>query len=363
MIYINGRFLTRQMTGVERFAYKICKALAQAGQTFTVVCPPAPIQPCYDVSNLQIITYGHGSSHFWEQCVLPFFFLGKKNYVLFSFTGLGSILVRHKVMTIHDLSFLENPSWFSKAYYWWYRLTTPLAVLTSRHIITVSEFSRQEILRFYPYLKPERISVVYGAADTELFRRLSSTETENTDGEERFALTVSSLDPRKNFAQLIRAFQGIPDCRLYIVGVRHRVFNDKGKEGVVSVNADSPENENVKFLGRVSDSELVRLYNRAACFIFPSVYEGFGLPPLEAMNCGCPVLASDIPVLREVCGDAAVYFNPHDVGDIHHIILQYLSEGAEKAETLRSKGFTNSGRFSWDASARAIMRIASKISP
>ena len=117
-IYINGRFLTQPMTGVERYAYSICKSLAQQGQDFTIVCPKAKIQDCYDTTGMQIVRYGIGNSHFWEQLILPFFFLFKRNSLLFSFTGLGSILVRKKVMTIHDLSFLENPKWFSRAYYY-----------------------------------------------------------------------------------------------------------------------------------------------------------------------------------------------------------------------------------------------------
>ena len=102
-IYINGRFLTQPMTGVERYAYNMCKAMAEQQLSFTIVCPQAPIQDCYDVNGLKIVHYGRGNSHFWEQCVLPFFFIGKKNYVVLSFTGLGSILIRRKIMTIHDL--------------------------------------------------------------------------------------------------------------------------------------------------------------------------------------------------------------------------------------------------------------------
>ena len=95
MIYINGRFLTQPMTGVERYAYNICKALRDLQQPFTVVCPKAQsILPCYDVSGFQIVRYGIGSSHFWEQCILPFFLIGKKDYTLFNFTGLGTMIYR-----------------------------------------------------------------------------------------------------------------------------------------------------------------------------------------------------------------------------------------------------------------------------
>ena len=347
-IYINGRFLTQPMTGVERYAYNICKALAALGQPFTVVCPKAPIHSDYDVSALHIVHYGIGNSHFWEQCVLPFFFLGKKDYLVLSFTGLGSILIPHKVMTIHDLAFLKNPSWYSRAYYWYYRFMTPLAAKTSRHIITVSEFSKSEILRFYPFLRSERISVVYNAIDSRLFSPLTTHHSPLTKAP--FVLCVSSIDPRKNFARLIEACRNLTGAKLYIVGNYNRVFGEQK-----ALTTDN--NEHIRFLGRVSDDELVRLYNQAECFVFPSLYEGFGLPPLEAMACGCPVLVSDIPVEREVCGDAAQYFNPLDSNEILHIITQYLTNADVIKETMRQKGYENTKRFSWQKSAETLMKI------
>ncbi len=106
----------------------------------------------------------------------------------------------------------------------------------------------------------------------------------------------------------------------------------------------------------MTDEELVRLYNKATCFIFPSVYEGFGLPPLEAMACGCPVLASDIPVIREVCNDAAQYFNPYNVNDIIRAITQYLDESDVIKEKMRQKGYANVARFSWEKSALTLVK-------
>ena len=347
MIYINGRFLTQPMTGVERYAYNICKAMAELHQPFTIICPNAPIQTCYDISSLQIIHYGCGNSHFWEQCILPFFFVGKKNYVVLSFTGLGSILIRHKIMTIHDLSFLENPKWFSRAYYWWYKVMTPLAVRTSQHILTVSEFSKQEIRRFYPFLKERDITVVYSATDDSLFRQLPQVDAPT----ERFALAVSSLDPRKNFNRLIEAFSDIQECKLYIVGASHRVFTQQD---------NNVASQNIRYLGRVSDEELVRLYNQAVCFIFPSLYEGFGLPPIEAMSCGCQVLVSDIPVLHEVCGDAATYFDPYNPHDIRKAIKQFLatSQGDRNAcDVSMSHRSCPPVTFSWAASAKTVISL------
>ena len=371
-IYINGRFLTQPMTGVERYAYNLCKAMARLHQPFTVVCPKAPIHQDYDVSDLTIVHYGIGNSHFWEQCVLPFFFIGKKDYVVLSFTGLGSILIRHKVMTVHDLSFLKNPSWYSRTYYWYYRFMTPLAVKTSRHILTVSEFSKSEILGFYSFLKAEKISVVYNAIDRQLFKPQPSAISHQTSDitpqtSVPFVLCVSSIDPRKNFVRLIEACQGLTGAKLYIVGKYNRVFSQTSAltpqtSDIRHQPSDTrPQPSNIQFLGRVSDDELVRLYNQAACFVFPSLYEGFGLPPLEAMACGCPVLVSDIPVEREVCGDAAQYFNPLDPTNILHTITQYLNNADVIKEKMRQKGFENIKRFSWEKSAEILIQKLKEI--
>ena len=346
MIYINGRFLTQPMTGVERYAYMICKTLAELGKDFTIICPKSPIMSCYDISNLPIVHYGFGKSHLWEQCVLPFYFIGKKNYVVMSFTGLGSILIRNKIMTIHDLSFLENPKWFSKYYYWWYKIMTPLAVRTSKHIITVSEFSKKEILRFYPFIKEENISIAYNAADDKFFH----FQSQDCAPVKPFALTVSSLDPRKNFVRLIEAFKDIKDLSLYIVGSHNRIFTQND-----SMTATT---DTIRFLGRVSDEELVRLYNQATCFLFPSLYEGFGLPVIEAMKCGCPVLVSDIPVLREICGEAAIYFNPYHIEDIRNTIELFLKENDTLRPTIIAKGYENANRFSWEETAKKIILLA-----
>ena len=308
MLYINGRFLTRPMTGVERYAYNMCKAMAENHLPFTIICPHSPIQECYNISILPIIKYGYGSSHFWEQCILPFFFIKKKNYMIICFTGLGSIFIRNKIMTIHDLSFLENPKWFSRSYFLWYKLMTPIAVKTSKHIITVSEYSKREIMRFYPFLKSQNISIIHNATDKKIFY----SQPKSSATTDCFVLAVSSLDPRKNFNRLIEAFSGISNCKLYIVGARHHVFTKQDN--------NSCGQDNIYYLGRVTDEELASLYNQAVCFIFPSLYEGFGLPPLEAMSCGCPVLASDIPVIREVCGEAVLYFDPYKT--CHHTIFK-----------------------------------------
>lgn len=345
LIYINGRFLLQAPTGVQRYAYEMCKALCECGIDYTLICPKKGIiNKAYDVSLFKIERYGIGHSHFWEQLVLPFFFLGKKDYVLISFTGLGSIAVPNKIMTVHDLSFLVCRQWFSRAYYCFYKPMTWLAVKTSKHLITVSEFSKKEILRLYPFLAEDKIHVIYNAADKDKFKPANSF----TEHGMPYCLSVSSLDPRKNFTRLLEAFKGIEGCKLLIVGGANKVF---------AQNHALHKSENIKFLGRVSDEELIHLYQGANAFIFPSLYEGFGLPVVEAMCVGCPVIASDIPVLREVCGEAAIYFNPKNTDDIRNKILSFIDNQQNLKPIMTQKGKDNVLRFSWKSSAMKLVKL------
>ncbi len=349
-IYVNARFLLQRPTGVERYAYEICKALIHAGTDITMICPSkGKFNDAYEISDMHIVRYGKGKSHLWEQLALPFFFIGKKKYIILSFTGLGSILIPHKIMTVHDLSFLENPSWFSRVYYHYYKFMTPIALYTSKHIITVSEFSKKEILKYYGFIKPEEISVIYNAADKKKFHSLAGKRTNDSLP---YFLAVSSLDKRKNFANLLEAFKGIEHFNLKIVGGSNRVFSK------TNTNLDTAKN--IEFLGRVSDQELLTLYNNAYGFVFPSLYEGFGLPIIEAMSSECPVLASDIEVMREVCGDAAIFFDPKDVSCIHGALERFCKVSTEERQNLIQKGILNSKRFSWQNSARKVILTLNK---
>ena len=272
--------------------------------------------------------------------MLPLFFIGKHDYLLISFTGLGSVLVPNKIMTVHDLSFLAHRQWFSRAYYYYYKPMTWLAVRTSKHIITVSEFSKSELLRFYPFLKKEKVNVIYNAVDGSKFHSSPISQDKK-----HYFLTVSSLDPRKNIRSLIEAFRGEEDCKLKIVGGRNKVFAYEDEE---------KECGNVEFLGRVTEEELLSIYSNADAFILPSLYEGFGLPLVEAMAIGCPVMASDIPVFREVCEDAAIYFNPNDIADIK---AKIRSIGNYDCQAMVEKGKENVKRFSWQKSASKLVTM------
>ena len=342
MLYINGRFLTQPLTGVNRFAYELTCALIQQGVDIIVVCPQKELISDYDISQFTIIKFGFGTSHVWEQFSLPFFFVGKGDYLLLNFTGAGPIAISNKIITIHDLAFLENPSWYSKSYVILYKFLTPLSAKTSKRILTVSEFSKKEIINKLG-INSEKIEVIYNAA--------TKCESENksilSNVPERFLLAVSSIDPRKNFERLVRVFSHLCDYNLVVVGSGYRSFSG------VNIKTDS---KNIYFLGRVSDAELTSLYKKAMAFIYPSLYEGFGIPPIEAMSYGCPVIVSDIDVLHEVCGDAALYINQYDEIDIKNKIKEICFNPSLREE-LREKGYKNISRFSWVNSANKIKKI------
>lgn len=334
LFYVNGRFLTQPMSGTNRFAYELCMGLARRNVPFVILAPNDPFCDDYDISLFEIKRVGPFSSHLWEQVTLPLY-LVRKPEPLVSLKGLGPLFKRNQVSTIHDMSYLVHPSWFSVPYRLYYRIMTPIMARHSKRVITVSEFSKSEISSRL-HLPSEKISVVYNAP-SEKFRR----NDKNSDSTEQFILAVSSLDPRKNLSLVFEAYlkseRKIP---LYVVGDKHAVFGE-----VVL-----PENDNIRFLGRVSDVELYDYYSRCSLFVYPSLYEGFGLPPLEAIVAGCRhVVLSDIPVFREVYGDFVQYVKTDDVDGLTH----YFNTLDAPVDFAKTDDFI--GRYSWDKSAEQLL--------
>ncbi len=341
---INGRFLSQKMTGVHRYAYEMCCALHRADFKFVVVAPKKILLNY--ICPFQIIQVGRTTSHIWEQFELPFYV--RKHYkksILINFTGTGSLFHKNIVSTIHDLSFLENPKWFSKSYYLFYRYLTPMVVKKAKKIITVSNFSKKEIITRLEVQK-DKVVVVYNAVSDKI-------KLKNEVKKEKIILSVSSIDPRKNFLRLIEAFEQLQSWgyKLVIVGEYNDVF---GKNNLFQ------DNDNVKFTGYISDDELVTLYKKASVFVYPSLYEGFGIPNLEAMSNGCPVVTSNIPPHREVCEKAALYFNPYSSEDLGKKIKKLIENENFMAEMIQ-RGYERTQSFSWDKSAEKLIKTLNEI--
>lgn len=348
MIYVNGRFLLQNQTGVNRFAYELCRAWAVQGIPFVLCCPPGQIKDCYDTSGFHIEVSGWGKSHVWEQLSLPLWFCRKKGKkILVCFTGLSPVLTRRKVMTIHDLAFMANPKWYTRSYVFLYKLLTPLCAATARRILTVSQFSKGEIVRRLS-VDGSRISVIPNAVSAAFSANVPvDAALEAQLKTERYVLAVSSIDPRKNFAKLLQAFRYVDDLslKLYIVGGQDSIYATT----IAELSEGAPAGR-IKWLGRISDQALKSYYAHAQSFIYPSLYEGFGIPPLEAMACGAPVIVSAIPPLQEVCQDAALYVNPNDERDIADKINRILQDDNLR-NALIAKGRVRSAAFSWQKSA------------
>lgn len=260
------------------------------------------------------------------------------------------------VCTIHDICFEHYKNIFTKKEYCRRKLLIPYAAKHSEYIFTVSNHAKSDIVEHYN-VDPDNVIVTYNAVN-EQFKMLSDEELKEAElrekfqiGEQPFVLTVGNLQPRKNLPRLIAAFNAWKaeyqkPVKLIVVGKKAWMYSDILK----AVGAD---NGNIVLTDYVTNDDLVRLYNAAACFFYPSFFEGFGIPPLEAMSCGTPVAVADATSLPEVVGDAGIYFNPFDTDEIKRC-LQSLMSDEDLQNNLRSKGLSRRNQFSWEKSAKKI---------
>lgn len=343
MPYVNARFLTQPMTGVQRYSLEISLQLIKQMPEIKFIAPHNIIQhEAAEALGVELI--GTRTGHAWEQIDLPKFLQEKSSPLLINLANTAPLMYKNKISTLHDIAFKRHPKNFSWKFRLAYQLTTPHIIRTSKKVLTVSEFSKQEICSAYK-VAPKQVVVVPNAVS-------GSFQSQQNSASEPYVLAVSSLNRQKNFHGLIDAFFLLEQSKykLYIVGTLNKSFADPGL--LKKIESDS----RIKMLGRVTDEQLASLYSGAKAFIYPSFYEGFGLPPLEAQACGCPVICSNAASLPEVCGDSALYFSPHDTSDIADKIDLLLSR-PEIAEDLITKGYKNIQRFSWEGSARRLLTL------
>jgi len=263
------------------------------------------------------------------------------------------------VVTIHDCIHLLFPEYLPNRMAWRYaHFMIGRAVSRSALVLTVSEASRRDILRFYPWADPDKVLVVPNGIDAELIEDPGAEEMERVRERYqirgRFVLFAGNVKPHKNLERLIAAFArvrlapGQDDLRLLIIG------DDVSRYGSLRRTVEeSGVRQDVRFFGFVPHRTLAALYRMASVFAFPSLYEGFGLPPLEAMACGTPVVTSRVSSLPEVVDDAAVLVDPYDVEDIARGLRCALQDETLRAELI-AKGYARAHSFSWERSAAAV---------
>ena len=353
MIYVNARFLTQGLTGVQRFAEQISLELKKIRNDIVFLSPDAVLRG--DIaSELQVVKIGKRSGHYWEQVELPNYLKKHGGGILLNLGNTGPVFYSNQIVTHHDVTYKKFPQSYSWRFRAIYNLLVPLMLKNSRELITVSEFSKSEIGGVYDY-DSEKISVIYNASSSVFKNKI---RTNKYECREKFFLAVSSPNFHKNFHGLVEAFSqasDLSDFKLKIIGEKNKNF--KG----IELDKSSSEGDNrIEFLGRVSDDELASLYSSAYAFIFPSFYEGFGIPPLEAQACGCPVLSSNAASMPEVLSDSAIFFNPHNQEEIVNA-MHYIANDTDVRLQLIDKGYLNIERFSWENSAKKLSLMIDKL--
>ena len=301
--------------------------------------------------------------------------------VIFEQTKFGSILDKHKInilfnptpsgpqlwkgkqiTAIHDCAYDRFPEEaITKFHRIYYKIIFPLTIRNSKRIITVSNFSKKELMEVYN-VNPHKIRVIYEGPP-----RLPKLKTQEVDKlfakfqiNKPYFLFVSNQQPRKNVVRLVKAFYSLKianKTKEVLVLTGHR--DKKRVEPFIKKELKELRNE-IIFTGVVSREELVALYKKAVALVFPSLYEGFGLPVLEAQSLGVPVLTSNVASLPEVAGKGALFVNPYDVEDIAKGMYKIATD-KKLREELIEEGYKNIKRFSWEKAARELLKVFKEV--
>jgi glycosyltransferase involved in cell wall biosynthesis len=363
-IAIDAHSVGAQLAGNESYAVNLIEALAEIDQT--------NLYTLYVTKPAAIDRFTNRWSNFKVRQTLPHTPLVRIPLTLSAELRRRPVDVLHVqftappfapcpvVTTIHDLSFEHLPETFKRRSRAQLRLTVRRTARKAALILTLSEFSRRDIIETYA-VDPERVIVTPAAAPTHFKPIVDEAELEKMRQRygigANYFLSLGSIQPRKNLTRLIEAFQWLrksrPDAelpQLVIAGKRgwldDEVFRAAQQHGL---------NESVKFTGYVPEEDLPALYSGAMCFVYPSYFEGFGLPVLEAMQCGAPVIAGNQTSLPEVAGDAALLFDPFDTRALGEAIARVIDHPDYRAE-LRVRGLKRAAEFSWTATARLTLK-------
>lgn len=349
-LYINGRYLSQPTTGVQRYARDLVSTwdddletnrIDRSRFSIQVISPKKVLEaPAYKQVRLVGSRF---SGKLWDQFELP---LRTAGSLLFSPYAAAPAIKRKHVVTIHDAGVSATPLQYSRSFRTYYSLVYKIIGLRCIKVFTVSQFSKHELHRYFS-IPVGKMSVIHPGCDHLL-------KTPPDSGVLRkfnlrpgsFVLGVSSLSPIKNFDGLIRSWNLLKrsDMKLAIAGMANsRVFQKRALE----------HEGDVAWLGYVSDEELRALFEAASLFVYPSFYEGFGYPPLEAMSCGCPVIVARSSALPESCGDAAVYCDPSDAENIARNIRSVL-DSPRLSEELRQKGLRHAAQFTMRRTASTL---------
>jgi len=267
------------------------------------------------------------------------------------------------IVTIHDIIALRFPQYCRKSNVMYYKIFLPYAVGKAERVITISKTVKEELVR-YLRVPEEKISVIYPGIDNS-FRPVTNSETLSEvrtryNVPEKFILFVGNLEPKKNLKRLLDAF-----CKMKALREINHKLVITGKKGwkykdIFKTVQNSGLTDDVIFTGYCRLDDLPALYSMADLFTFPSLYEGFGIPPLEAMACGTPVLASDRGALPETTGGCALLINPEDIDDIVRGMITLLFNGNMRKSCVH-KGRKWAGCFTWERATKETLKVYEEV--
>lgn len=349
-LYVNGRYLSERSGGVYRYASEITSALKRENAEIVLLVEPGTDVPPA-MQGINRITIGQFKGHTWEQVELPRWLRRHGSPLLLNFANRAPFLYRNQLVVIHDVMPIIFPKEYTKLFTLQFRF---LLKTFTRALIpaAASEFSRTELSR-QSGIDPERIRVIPSAADA-MFAR---TPDASSGVDRKYILMVGDGSPHKNFVTGVAAHQRYVEeysdpVELYIVTSRPEV--------VTNMVAEHGRSSLVRVFSGLSDRSLVELYQNAAAFVFPSIYEGFGIPPLEAQMAQVPVIAADIPAAREVLESSAVLCDPLSVVAFSDALHAIMSDCSVRSGLI-AKGILNAKRYSWAASAQLVLDAVAEI--
>lgn len=340
-VILNGRAMGQPMSGVPRYVSNLARSAF--GLACEVVSPPLE-------STLGM------PGHLWEQTRLPLM-VWRKDMLLISPANTGPVMCRRQVLVVHDMATFDVPWAFSRRFSSFYQNLYRFLIPRVRWVVAISDFTKSRILHHFPCVE-NKISVIHNGTDhaldqsgpirPEIFAAIEGIP---------YAFFVGSNDPRKNIRTVFDAVKAVR-----LKGGRLRVVVAGGSaESIFRLNNFLADGVSVIHVGRVSDAELRVLIANCSLFVFPSVYEGFGLPPLEALRLGVRRLVlSDIPVLRELMPAGATFVGPHDITEFELVFLRFLEGGLTPISEAAAQSVLNA--YTWEKCSLAFSKLCEELS-
>ena len=351
-------------SGIGTYLQNLLPALSQQVDLALIGHPPEANLPYGRVITTDIPIYSFAELRKFSSLIPPCDVFWSPHYNV----PLLPVRAKQRLVTIHDVFHLAYFSTLSLKQKVYARLMFRAAVRRSASVITVSEFSRTEITK-YLNVSPDRVHVIPNGINHALFRVIKQEDLlqqvrQQYQLPERFILYVGNVKPHKNLLTLVKAFARLPSSdepyHLVIVGKKEGFIT-----GDTALHDFIQQNEmlvrRVLFTGFVEEEDLPVLYSLARLFVFPSYYEGFGLPPLEAMACGCPVLTSDRASMPEMCGEAAAYVSPDDAEAMAARMHQLLQLSATDRSLVVQRGLQRAASYTWEQSAHQHQRLIERL--